>query len=84
MSAWGFFPAQQAHLIEIVGAGLAPIALSLNASFMYFGFSMGAALGGFALIHFGTANVGWLGGTSELVALCVFVASTRRAGISAG
>jgi predicted MFS family arabinose efflux permease len=83
MSAWGFFPAQQAHLIEIVGTGLAPISLSLNASFMYFGFSIGAALGGFALIHFGTANVGWIGGTSELVALCVFVAITRRTGSSA-
>jgi predicted MFS family arabinose efflux permease len=47
MSSWAFFPAQQARFIELVGVPSAPVALSLNASFMYFGFSLGAALGGF-------------------------------------
>ncbi len=78
MSAWAFFPAQQARLIELAGAGLAPIALSLNASFMYFGFSLGAVLGGFALVHAGTANLGWVGATCELVALCLFLAIARQ------
>jgi len=45
-----FFPAQQAGLIGIVGVKLAPIVLSLNASFMYLDFSLGAAVGGFTLI----------------------------------
>ena len=38
IAGWGFFPAQQARLIGIAGVKVAPIALSLNASFMYLGF----------------------------------------------
>ena len=34
VAGWGFFPSQQARLLEIGGLGVAPIALSLNASFM--------------------------------------------------
>ena len=44
-SAWGFFPAQQARLIGITGAASAPVILSLNASFQYAGFAIGAAFG---------------------------------------
>ncbi len=80
MSAWAFFPAQQARLIELAGASLAPIALSLNASFMYFGFSLGATLGGFVLGRIGTAYLGWVGASCELLALGLFLVITRRTG----
>ncbi len=60
MSSWAFFPAQQHRLIEIVGISAASVALSLNASFMYFGFSLGAALGGFALVHVGPRQLGFV------------------------
>ena len=33
MSAWSFFPAQQSRLISVAGAKVAPVVLSLNASF---------------------------------------------------
>ena len=70
-SAWGFFPAQQARLIEITGLKGASIALSLNASFMYFGFSLGAALGAFVLSQGSVSDLGWVGGSSVLAAFAV-------------
>jgi predicted MFS family arabinose efflux permease len=40
-SAWGFFPPQQARLVGIAGLAHTPVALSITASFMYLGFSLG-------------------------------------------
>jgi len=51
MSAWSFFPAQQARLISIAGVNVAPVALSLNASFQFLGFSICAALGSLTLAN---------------------------------
>jgi len=73
LSAWVFFPAQQTGLIQIVGLKLAPIVLSLNASFMYLGFSLGAAVGGFTLIHATVTKLGWVGAVCELAALTLFL-----------
>src|SRR6266404_3386152 len=84
---WGFFPAQQTGLIQIVGVTLAPIVLSLNASFMYLGFSLGAAVGGFTLIHATVTDLGWVGAACELAALILFLktrADTRAQGTLAG
>ena len=72
-SAWGFFPAQQARLIGITGASSPPVILSLNASFQYAGFAIGAASGGFVLAHGSSTNLGWTGG------LCVLVAALLNA-----
>ena len=87
LCAWAFFPAQQAGLIGIVGVKLAPIVLSLNASFMYLGFSLGAAVGGFTLIHATVTNLGWVGAACELATLALFLmtrAATRAQGTLAG
>jgi predicted MFS family arabinose efflux permease len=73
MSSWAFFPAQQARFIELVGVPSAPVALSLNASFMYFGFSLGAALGGFSLLHVGARNLGFVGAMCDLAALTLLL-----------
>jgi predicted MFS family arabinose efflux permease len=78
MSAWAFFPAQQTRIIEIVGLASAPVALSLNASFMYLGFSLGAALGGFSLLHVGPRDLGFVGATCELLALAVLFLNQAR------
>jgi predicted MFS family arabinose efflux permease len=78
MSAWAFFPAQQTRLIEIVGVPAAPVALSLNASFMYLGFSLGAALGGLSLVHWGPSNLGFVGAACELVALTLLLVIQAR------
>jgi len=75
MSGWAFFPAQQARLIEIAGVPSASVALSLNASFMYFGFSLGAALGSFSLVHMNPRHLGFVGAACELVALTLLLVS---------
>jgi predicted MFS family arabinose efflux permease len=78
MSAWAFFPAQQTRFIELVGVPSAPVALSLNASFMYLGFSLGAALGAFSLLHVGPRNLGIVGAVCELAALTLLLVNQAR------
>jgi predicted MFS family arabinose efflux permease len=83
-SAWSFFPAQQAQLVWIAGAKLAPIALSLNASFMFLGFSLGAVLGSLTLAHGSPAELGWTGGVCVIAGLLVMLATMRRAKLPNG
>jgi predicted MFS family arabinose efflux permease len=75
LAAWGFFPAQQARLIGIGGLKVAPVVLSLNASFMFVGFSAAAALGSIVLAHGAVADLGWVGASFQIVAL--LLASSR-------
>ena len=78
MSSWAFFPAQQTRFIELVGVPSAPVALSLNASFMYLGFSLGAAFGGFSLLHVGARNLGFVGAMCELAALTLLLVNQAQ------
>jgi predicted MFS family arabinose efflux permease len=73
LSAWGFFPAQQSRLMRIAGLKTAPIALSLNASFMYLGFSLGAMLGSVTLLHAPLTALGLVGAACEIAALAIVV-----------
>jgi predicted MFS family arabinose efflux permease len=66
---WAFYPAQQARLIDTGGVSVAPIVLSLNASFMYIGFSLGAALGGATLARVGVGSLGWIAALCEVLAV---------------
>ncbi len=68
VAGWSFFPAQQNRLIAMVGLKGASVVLSLNASFQYLGFSIGAGLGSLVLSRGGVADLGWVG------ALCVAAA----------
>ena len=79
VAAWGFSPAQQARLIGIAGLKNAPTILSLNASFQYFGFSLGALLGALTLASGGAAHLGWVGGLCVFGALALFARGERRA-----
>jgi predicted MFS family arabinose efflux permease len=78
VSAWAFFPAQQARLISIAGVKVAPVALSLNASFQFFGFSTGAALGSLTLANASPLALGWVGASSVLAALSLAALTSRR------
>jgi predicted MFS family arabinose efflux permease len=82
-SAWSFYPAQQARLIGIVGLKAAPIILSLNASFMYLGFSLGAALGSLTVLESSAAKLGWVGAVCELTAFGLFCLIRDRAEVNA-
>ena len=70
LSAWAFFPAQQTRLIGVAGIKVAPIVLSLNASFMFLGFSLGAALGSLTLMYAAPSALGWVGGLCVLHRFC--------------
>jgi predicted MFS family arabinose efflux permease len=74
---WCFYPAQQAGLIGIAGLRGTPIALSLNASFMYLGFSLGAALGSMTLSIASVSDLGWVAAFCELAALGLTVGIGR-------
>jgi predicted MFS family arabinose efflux permease len=73
LSAWAFFPAQQTRLMGIAGIKVAPIALSLNASFMFLGFSLGAALGSLTLTYAAPSALGWVGSLCVLASLLVSI-----------
>jgi predicted MFS family arabinose efflux permease len=79
VSAWSFFPAQQARLISIAGVKVAPVALSLNASFQFLGFSTGAALGSLTLANTSPLALGWVGASCVVAALSLVLAASRRA-----
>ncbi|WP_412731013.1 MFS transporter [Dyella aluminiiresistens] len=75
---WGFYPGQQARLMGIAGLRLAPIALSLNASFMYLGFSLGAAVGSLVIVYGKVANLGWVAAAFEAASLSVMLVISRK------
>lgn len=76
---WSFYPAQQAGLISIAGMRGTPIALSLNASFMYLGFSLGAALGSLTLSLTSVSDLGWTAAACEIAAFVLTVVIGRLA-----
>jgi predicted MFS family arabinose efflux permease len=61
---WSFPSAQQTHIASLAPK-LAPITLSLNASAIYLGASLGALLGSLVVAHGTSGELGWVG------ALCV-------------
>jgi predicted MFS family arabinose efflux permease len=68
IGAWTFYPGQMANLVRLEPQG-SMVALSLNASAMYFGFAAGSALGGFVLTALSPTDLGWVGGSSVAVAV---------------
>ena len=78
LSGWSFYPAQQVRMIEAAGMSGAPIALSLHASFMYIGFSLGAAAGSLTLSLTGAANLGFVAALFVFGALVLFLSTARR------
>jgi len=80
VSAWSFYPPQQARLIGLAGLKAAPIALSLNASFMYLGFSLGAGIGSVTLTLSNTDSLGYVGALFEVgsLILVLWLGSRRQ------
>jgi len=72
IAGWTFYPGQIANLVRIEPQA-SMIALSLNASAMYFGFAIGGALGGLVLATQSPSDLGWVGGCSEAVALALML-----------
>lgn len=77
IAGWTFYPGQVANLVRIEPQA-SMIALSLNASAMYFGFAIGGALGGLVLAALTPSDLGWVGGSSEALALALALLCGRR------
>jgi predicted MFS family arabinose efflux permease len=75
---WAFYPAQQTTLVGIAGVSSAPIVLSLNASFMYLGFSLGAAAGSLTITYGSVSNLGYASALGMIAALALTLANRRR------
>ncbi|WP_295996534.1 MFS transporter [Rugamonas sp.] len=80
---WSFYPGQQAGLIGVAGLKGTPIVLSLNASFMYLGFSLGAALGSLTLSYSTVADLGWVAAVCEAAALTLTIVLGWRGAFTA-
>jgi predicted MFS family arabinose efflux permease len=78
IAGWTFYPGQVANLVRIEPEA-SMIALSLNSSAMYFGFAIGGALGGLVLATYAPSDLGWVGGSSEAVALALVLFRGARA-----
>ena len=71
VATWSISPAQQLLLVTLVPRN-PDIALSINTSFIQFGFALGSALGGFVISHTSVLNLNWVGfGT---VSMALFLA----------
>lgn len=81
ISAWAFFPAQQSRLIGVVGIANTPVILSLNASFMYLGFALGAGLGSVIIASFGITWIGCAGALCVIGAIALSRTAWTRSGV---
>ena len=77
-SSWAFFPAQQSRLIGVAGHSVGSIVLSLNASGMYLGFSIGAGIGSLVLTKVDVVNLGWVSALFVTVSLILLVFTGRH------
>ena len=63
------FPSVQQTRLVRIDPRLAAVTLSLNASAIYLGISLGAAVGAVAVVHLGALSLGFVASACELVAL---------------
>lgn len=66
LATWSISPAQQLYLVTLAPRN-PDIALSVNTSFIQFGFALGSGLGGLVISHTSVLYLNWLG----LAAVCI-------------
>ncbi|MFE0554978.1 hypothetical protein ACFW1P_03450 [Paenibacillus sp. NPDC058910] len=71
-ATWATSPAQQLYLVTLV-AQSPDIALSVNTSFIQFGFALGSGIGGLVISSSSIGNLGWSGLVMVLIALLLAV-----------
>lgn len=81
--AWSFPPAQASRILA-VAPDSAPLALSLNASALYFGVALGSFVGGLVLRYAGATDLGWIAALFMLSGLVLLGSRrTRRVDLPA-
>ena len=78
ISGWMFLPGQVSRLVALSPES-APLALSLNASFLYLGTALGALVGGLVLEHLPIGQFGLVAAVFPVLALGVIYLSRPRA-----
>lgn len=76
IAGWAFPPAQNAHLVRI-SPDAPMVALSLNASALYFGMAVGSLLGGLTLSWGTASDLGWVGALTAVIALGLLLIFSR-------
>ncbi len=76
-AGWAGHPSQMSRLAAMA-PDAAVVALSLNASALYFGIAAGAALGQQVMRHAGTWPLGFVGAACEIAALAVLALSMQH------
>lgn len=72
LATWSISPAQQLNLVTLVPHS-PDIALSVNTSFIQFGFALGSGLGGLVISHSSVLHLNWLGlGVVSIALLLAF------------
>jgi predicted MFS family arabinose efflux permease len=77
IAGWMFVPGQVSRVVALSPTS-APLALSLNASFLYLGTALGALAGGFVLEHIGIAELGLVAAIFPALALGVILMSRPK------
>lgn len=72
IATWSTSPAQQLYLVTLVPKS-PDIALSVNTSFIQFGFALGSGLGGLVLSKTSILNLSWISAGTVLLALLITV-----------
>lgn len=72
IATWSTSPAQQLYLVTLVPKS-PDIALSVNTSFIQFGFALGSGLGGIVLSRTSILHLGWISAGTVLLALLMTI-----------
>ncbi|MFE6799711.1 MFS transporter [Paenibacillus chitinolyticus] len=72
LATWSISPAQQLYLVTLAPRN-PDIALSVNTSFIQFGFALGSALGGFVISRTSVLYLNWLGLAAVSIALLLAI-----------
>lgn len=78
VAGWMFVPGQVSRVVALSPSS-APLALSLNASFLYLGTALGALVGGLVLEHLPIGELGLVAAIFPAMALGVLILSRPRA-----
>ncbi|OAB44696.1 MFS transporter [Paenibacillus glacialis] len=77
LATWSISPAQQLYLITLVPRN-PDIALSVNTSFIQFGFALGSGLGGLVISRTSVLYLNWLGLAAVCIALLLAILQFKK------
>ncbi|MCG7408877.1 MFS transporter [Paenibacillus sp. ACRRX] len=83
LATWSISPAQQLYLVTLAPRN-PDIALSVNTSFIQFGFALGSGLGGLVISRTSVLYLNWLGFAAVSIALLLAILLFKKISIKSG